>query len=101
MIWRLLCWLFGFRPISRDSARDWAAILYTPVLTICAIGQTIGLLVGWPENTAAQRINFLGIGLIVNLALIGLGTFFLQRRTVNIKAETPAGSVEIENVTPQ
>ncbi|QTC87912.1 hypothetical protein [Brevundimonas pondensis] len=97
MIWWALCKLFGFRPISRDSARDWAAILYTPVLTICAVALTwIIVWGGWPAETASQRLNFLGWTLMGLLALIALGTFFLQRRTVNIKAETPAGSVEIE-----
>lgn len=103
MIWRLLCRVFGFRPISRDSARDWAAILYTPILTLCAVGQVLIVWLGpWPDRTAELRINFLGWTLIGNLTLIALGTFFLQRRTVNLKASTPGGgSVEIENVSPQ
>lgn len=101
MIRLLFRYLLGFRGMTRDEARDWAAILYTPVLTLCAVGQTIVMVWGgWPAETAAQRLNFLGWTLIGNLCLIGLGTFFLQRRTVNMKADLPGGgSVEFENVT--
>lgn len=86
---------------SRDEARDWTAILYTPVLTLCAAG-LVWIIVwgGWPSDTAAQRLNFLGWTLLGLLLLIALGTFFLQRRTVNLHVETPAGSIMAENVTP-
>lgn len=89
------------RLLTRDEARDWCAILYTPVLTVCAAG-LVWIIVwgGWPSETAAQRLTFLGWSLIGLLFLIALGTFFLQRRTVNLKVETPAGSLEAENVTP-
>ena len=102
MIRILVRWLIGFRGMSRDEARDWAAILYTPVLTFCAVGQVLVIWLGpWPESTAALRLQFLGWGMIANLGLIGLGTFFLQRRTVNLKIETPGGgSFEAENVSP-
>lgn len=100
MIRFLIRLLFGFRGMTRDEARDWAAILYTPVLTVCAVGQVLGFMfLAWPDSTAAQRINYLGWSLIINLGLIGLGTFFLQRRTVNVHAKTAAGEVEITNVT--
>lgn len=100
MIRFLIRLLFGFRGMSRDEARDWAAILYTPVLTICGAGLALIIWLGpWPDGTAEQRLNFLGLTLLGTLALIGLGTFFLQRRTVNLKVETPAGSFEAENVT--
>lgn len=101
MIRALIRWLFGFRGMTRDEARDWAAILYTPVLTICAVGQVLVIWLGpWPDDTAALRLQFLGWGMIGNLGLIGLGTFFLQRRTVNLKGTTPGGgSFEVENVT--
>ncbi len=93
--------LLGFRGMTRDEARDWGAILYTPILTACAVGQVLVVWLGpWPESTAPLRLNFLGWTLIGNLTLIGLGTFFLQRRTVNVTAETPAGKFEIENITP-
>lgn len=101
----MIRWLFqyvlGFRGMTRDQARDWTAILYTPVLTICAVGQVMIIWLGpWPDSTAGQRLNFLGWALMVNLFLIGLGTFFLQRRTVNVKADLPGGgSLELENVT--
>jgi peptidoglycan biosynthesis protein MviN/MurJ (putative lipid II flippase) len=90
------------RFLSRDEARDWAAILYTPVLTACAAGLVLVIWLGpWPDATAGQRLNFLGASLLGLLGLIAMGTFFLQRRTVNLKVETPGGgSVEVENVTP-
>lgn len=100
----MIRWLFrlllGFRGMTRDEARDWAAILYTPVLTVCAVGQVLVIWLGpWPDDTSALRLQFLGWGMIVNLALIGLGTFFLQRRTVNLHAKTAAGEFELEDVT--
>lgn len=101
MIRWLIRQLVGFRGMSIAQARDWAAILYTPVLTACAAGVVLILWLGpWPDETAAQRLNYLGWTLIGLLFLIGLGTMFLQRRTVNVKAETAAGSFEVENVTP-
>ena len=101
MIRWLIRHLFGFRGMTRDEARDWAAILYTPILTVCAVGQVLVIWLGpWPADTAAQRLNFLGWALMINLGLIALGTFFLQRRTVNLHAKTAAGEIEIENVTP-
>ena len=101
MIRWLIGRLIGFRGMTRDEARDWAAILYTPVLTICAAGQVLVIWLGpWPDDTSALRLQFLGWGMIGNLGLIGLGTFFLQRRTVNLKGKTPGGGeFEIENVT--
>lgn len=101
MIRFLIRHLFGFRGMTRDEARDWTAILYTPILTLCAVGQTVVMVWGpWPPETASQRLTFLGWTLIGNLLLIGLGTFFLQRRTVNLHAKTPGGGeIEIENVT--
>ena len=101
MIRWLLRLLLGYRGMTRDEARDWTAILYTPVLTICAAGVVLVIWLGpWPDGTASQRLNFLGWTLLGLLVLIGLGTFFLQRRTVNLKLETPAGSLEAENVPP-
>jgi hypothetical protein len=92
--------IFGFRGMTRDEARDWAAILYTPILTVCAVGQVLVIWLGpWPDETRPQRLNFLGWTLIGNLMLIGLGAFFLQRCTVNLSVETPAGKIEIENVS--
>lgn len=83
-----------------DAARDWAAILFTPVLTLFA-AWLVWILVwaGWPAGTAEQRITFLGLGLLGLLGLIGFGAFFYQRRTVNARVETPAGSVEVEDVS--
>lgn len=86
---------------SRDEARDWLALLYVPILTFCGAGLVLIIWLGpWPETTASQRLNYLGLTLLGTLALIALGNFFLQRRTVNLKVETPAGSFEAENVTP-
>lgn len=89
-----------FRFLTRDEARDWCAILYTPVLTACAAG-LVWIIVwgGWPADTASQRLNFLGWSLIGLLFLIALGTFFLQRRTVNLRGKAPGGGeFELENV---
>lgn len=101
MIRWLISRLLGFRGMTRDEARDWAAILYTPVLTFAAAGLVLVIWLGpWPDATAGQRLNFLGWTLLGTLGLIGLGTFFLQRRTVNVKADLPGGgSLELENVT--
>lgn len=101
MIRLLLRYLLGFRGMTRDEARDWTAILYTPVLTFGAVGFVLVIWLGpWPEDQAGVQLQFLGWGLMVNLLLIALGTFFLQRRTVNVKADLPGGgSVELENVT--
>lgn len=101
MIRWLIRVLFGFRGMTRDEARDWTAILYTPVLTVCAVGQVLVIWLGpWPERWTELRILFLGWSLIINMVLIALGTFFLQRRTVNLKGETPGGGkFELENVT--
>lgn len=100
MIRWLIRLFFGFRGMTRDEARDWTAILYTPVLTVCAVGQVLVIWLGpWPEDTAGLRLSFLGWGMMINLLLIALGTFFLQRRTVNLKGKTAAGEFEIENVT--
>ena len=89
------------RLLNRDEARDWTAILYTPVLTVCAAGLVLVIWLGpWPDETAAQRLNFLGWSLLGLLALIGLGTAFLQRRTVDIRGTLPGGaSFEIDDVT--
>ena len=89
------------RLLTRDEARDWTAILYTPVLTLCATGLVLVIWLGpWPDETAAQRLNFLGWSLLALLALIGLGTAFLQRRTVDIRGTLPGGaSFEIDDVT--
>ena len=91
----------SLRFLTRDEARDWTAILYTPVLTICAAGLVLVIWLGpWPDETAAQRLNFLGWSLLALLALIGLGTAFLQRRTVDIRGTLPGGaSFEIDDVT--
>lgn len=90
-----------WRFLTREEARDWAAILYTPILTLCGAG-LVWIIVwgGWPVETASQRLTFLGWTLIGLLFLIALGTFFLQRRTVNLKGTTPGGgSFEVENIT--
>ena len=93
--------LLGFEPLSRDQARDWTAILYTPVLTAGAVGLVLIIWLGpWPDATAPQRLNFLGWSLLGLLGLIGLGTFFLQRRTVDIRGTLPGGATfEIDDVS--
>lgn len=78
--------------------RDWAALLYTPVLSLYAVWltATIVWLYPWAEATQARRIDFLGGALIATLCLIGLGTLFYQRRKPpNIRARLPAAELEI------
>lgn len=102
MIRWLISRILGFRGMTRDEARDWLAILYTVAMSANGVWLTwIIVWGGLDGETAAQRIEILGWALIANFILIALGTFFLQRRTVNMKVETPGGgSVEFENVTP-
>lgn len=86
---------------SREEARDWLALLYIPILTFCGAGLALIIWLGpWPADTAAQRLNYLGLSLLGVLALIAFGNFYLQRRTVNLKVETPGVKVEAENVSP-
>jgi len=83
---------------AADVARDWAALLYTPVLTAYAVWLTalIAWAGPWAAATQAQRLNFLGWGLITALCLIGLGTLFYQRRpTPHIRAKAGLGELEV------
>jgi hypothetical protein len=83
---------------AADVARDWAALLYTPVLTLYAVWVTAVIVWAypWAEKTQAQRLDFLGAALIVALCLIGLGTLFYQRQPPpRIRAKSPAGELEI------
>lgn len=82
---------------AADVARDWAALLYTPVLSLYAAWLTTIIAFGaWSARVEAQRLGFLGAGLIGALCLIGLGTLFYQRRpTPSIRARTAAGELEI------
>ena len=67
---------------AADVARDWAALLYTPVLTAYAVWVTALIVWAWPwaKATEPQRLAILGWALIGALVLIGLGTLFYQRR---------------------
>jgi hypothetical protein len=100
MIRALFIRLFGHLPLSREEARDWSAILYTPFLSLFLAAQVVSFTWGpWPAESADLRLKALACVMIINALLIGLGTLFLQRRTANIKVETPAGSFEIDDVT--
>lgn len=82
---------------AADAARDWAAVLYTPVLTVYAVWVTaLVAWGGWSPSTEAQRLTLLGWALVGSLCLIGLGTLFYQRRPPpSIRAKGLAGELEI------
>ncbi len=82
---------------AADAARDWAALLYTPILTLYLVWVTCLIVWAWPWDPATepQRLNFLGFAMIGALCLIGLGTLFLQRRTATVKGKTAAGEFEV------
>ena len=86
---------------AADAARDWAAVLYTPVLSLYAAWLTGVLAWGpWSAATDARRIAILGAVLIGALALIGLGTLFYQRRpTPTLRARGAVGELEIGSVS--
>lgn len=87
------------RFLNRDEARDWAAILYTPVLTVLGAVLAFAFIYGpWPPETAQQRLTFLGWTLIGLMGLIALGTLFLQRRMMDVKVKTAAGEFELDNL---
>lgn len=80
-----------------EVVRDWAALLYTPVLTVYAVWVTALLVWAypWSEQSETLRLDFLGAALIGALCLIGLGTLFYQRRPPpHIRAR--GGSMEFE-----
>ena len=80
-----------------DVVRDYAALLYTPVLTAYAVWLTAVVAFGaWTASSEPLRINILGAALILALCLIGLGVLFYQRRpTPRIRARAPVGELEI------
>jgi hypothetical protein len=83
---------------AADAARDWAALLYTPVLTAYAIWLTALIVWAWPwaKTTEPQRLAILGCALIAALCLIGLGTLFYQRRPPpRIRAKGAAIELEV------
>ena len=84
--------------VAADIVRDWAALLYTPVLTAYAVWVTALLVWAfpWAETTEPIRLRILGWALIGALCLIGFGTLFYQRRPApRIRAKTAAGELEI------
>ena len=83
-----------------DVARDWAALLYTPVLTAYAVWVTALIVWAWPwaKATEPQRLAILGWALIGARCLIGLGTLFYQRRPPpRIRAKGAAIEFEISS----
>lgn len=87
----------GRLKVLADAARDWAALLYTPVLTLYAAWLTAVIAWGdWSEAAEGRRLCLLGGALLASLALIGLGTLFYQRRpTPRIRAKGAVGEIEI------
>lgn len=81
-----------------DVLRDWAALLYTPVLTAYAVWLTCLIVWAWPwtRATESQRLQILGLALIAALGLIGLGTLFYQRRPPpRLRARSAALEIEV------
>ena len=63
-------------------------------LTLMAAGLTFILWLGnWPLETAEQRIQYLGIGLLFVLALLGLALFLVREGIKSFSVK--AGAVEI------
>lgn len=97
--------MFHFKPLDLERAsklvalaRDIAAVLFIPFSCLYAAGLVLILWQGhWPEATAPQRIQFLGIALLGMLVLVALGMLWLQRRDIpKIKASWVGGKLELE-----
>lgn len=96
-------WSLDRLKAAADVVRDWAALLYTPVLTGYAVWVTALIVWAypWAAPTEPQRLNFLGLALIGALCLIGLGTLFYQRRPPpRIRAKGPAVEFELSGEAP-
>ena len=61
-------------------------------LTLCVVGM-VGVLWrgGWPIETAEQRVQFLGIGLLVLLLLLGLSLFLVRDGIKSLSLRGPGG----------
>ncbi|OHB39591.1 MAG: hypothetical protein A2882_16285 [Phenylobacterium sp. RIFCSPHIGHO2_01_FULL_70_10] len=71
--------------------RDYLALLYIPVVTLLAIAMV--LLVwrgGWADSTQALRLHYLGAAMVLLVAILGLGLFWLQRQQLD-KISVTAG----------
>jgi len=96
LLWRLKLGTAAQWKSAADAARDWAAVLYTPILTVYAVWVTaVVVWFPWTEATEEQRITILGAALIGSLVLIGLGTLFYQRRSATVRGKTAAGEFEV------
>lgn len=63
-------------------------------LTLCAAGLVLILWLGqWPIETAEQRIQYLGIGMLMILAVLAL-SLFLSREGIS-SFSVKAGAVEL------
>ena len=61
-------------------------------LTASAAGLVLILwLGGWPLETAAQRIQFLGIGMLIVLLLLGLALFLGRQGISSFSVKGPGG----------
>lgn len=73
---------------------DFVRILAPIPLTFCAAGLTFILWKGgWPIETAEARVQWLGIALIANIALLGLALFLNKDGISSFSVK--AGAVEI------
>lgn len=80
-----------------DTGRSLAALLFIPFLCLYACGLVYILwLGGWGENTAVERVKWLGISLLGLIILIGLGVLWLQRRDIpSFSVTTPWGTANV------
>lgn len=82
-------------PTLTDRLREWFAVLATVALSVFAAALTLVLwLGGWSAGTEAQRIGFLGSGMLVLLALVGAGASWLWRMQFK-SFEIRAGLVQV------
>ena len=64
--------------------RDYLALFYIPVVTLLAAAMV--LLVwrgGWADSTQALRLHYLGASMVLLVAIMGLGLFWLQRLSLD------------------
>lgn len=92
--------MFSFKPLDLDRLgkwlsllRDLCAILFVPLSCLyAAVLVYILWQGGWDRPTETLRINYLGIALILLLALVGFGMFWLQRQKApDISITAPGG----------
>jgi hypothetical protein len=67
-------------------------------LTLMAVAFTLVLWLGnWPSETAAQRIQLIGFGLIGSVVLLGLALFLVKDGIKSLSAEMGAMKVKMNS----